>query len=271
MKTRWRKITVVAAAVVLTAVGGFVGWALNAYEAEPSAHATAMADSRVRIDRIGGFLTISPDGPVPETGLLFYPGLRVQPEAYLRKLSDIAYHAHVQVVIGDPPLNIAALSISQADTMRAQHSGPKKWYVGGHSLGGSMACLYASEHPRQLQGVVLLGTYCGSNIAATHLRVLTVSAGNDGVISAASSAQRRHELPASAVKIVIAGMNHGQFGNYGPQRGDQVATIDDGAARVQLSNAVAEFFGSAVPATVLARPLGPQDGAAPGLKGARGK
>ena len=240
-----RRMTRVGAIVVLAlglCAGIFVAWALDASPPEPVAYATAISHPRVVIGSRDGFITIRPAAHEPAVGLLFYPGLRVTPSSYVAKLSTLAVSANVQVAIGRPPLNVAVFSIGQADAMRVALPGVTRWYVGGHSLGGAMACRYASTHLASLEGVVLLGTYCGTDISDSSLRVLSVAAENDGLFPPSKIAAARRELPAGARMVQIPGMNHAQFGNYGEQAGDNAPTIEDARTRLALADAAATFF-----------------------------
>jgi hypothetical protein len=90
--------------------------------------------------------------------------------------------------------------------------------------------------------VVLFGTYCGTDISGSSLRVLTVAGQQDGLFSPAKISAARSELPAGARLEHVSGMNHAQFGNYGEQAGDNAPTIDDTVARQALVRAVSAFF-----------------------------
>jgi hypothetical protein len=105
-----------------------------------------------------------------------------------------------------------------------------------------MACLYASQHRTALEGVVLWGTYCGSDISDSSLRVLSVSGENDGLFPPSEISGAQGELPHGARSVSVPGMNHAQFGNYGPQSGDNRASLDDALARDALVRAATEFF-----------------------------
>jgi hypothetical protein len=228
--------------VVTLLGGGFVAWALDAYRADPLAQARALHDPRVVISELDGFLVIRPTAAPSTIGLLFYPGLRIEPKAYLSKLAKLSARARVNIVIGRPRLNIAAFSLDQADEMRRQLTGIERWYVGGHSLGGAAACYYASKHRQDLEGIVLFGTYCGSDISKSQLRILTIAADRDGIMPPQTIGQHASELPADAQIVRVAGMVHSQFGNYGPQSGDGQPSIEDGPASEAISEAAKAFF-----------------------------
>ena len=239
---RLRAVLLSIVLVIVVAVVAFALWAHDARGPEPAVYAAALADRSVEIEDRGGFITIRPSSSQPATGLLFYPGLRVAPEAYVAKLAAIATGANIQIAIGRPVLNIAAFSINQADAMRGALPGVTRWFVGGHSLGGATACFYASKNAGRLEGVVLLGTYCGSDISKTQLRVLDVTGENDGVIPSAKILDHRGELPKDAIIARIPGMNHGQLGNYGKQSGDHAASITDDDAKHMLVETMKAFF-----------------------------
>ena len=246
MKAKWRaslRWTVVA----LLGLGvAFYAWTQDTYAVDPIAYASALADRRVRIEERRGYIVIEPAVGEARRALLFYPGLRVEPRSYVPKLAEVAVATQTEIVVGRPRLNVAAFSISQADDMRNVLSRPAQTqvYVGGHSLGGAMACLFAQGHAAELAGVVLLGTYCGSDIANSQLRVLSLIAENDMIMPAETIEQHRAELPFDALVVRVAGMRHSQFGNYGGQRGEDPADIDDGRARDAIVSAMNDFFTS---------------------------
>jgi hypothetical protein len=220
----------------------FVVWALDTSQPESKAYTEAISNLAIIIDSHDGFITIRPAGKKPEVGLLFYPGARIEPSAYVAKLAAIAEAANIQIAIGSPLLNLAFLSINQADDMRTALPGVTRWFVGGHSLGGSMACVYASSHSDTLEGVVLFGTYCGTDISNSSLRVLSINGERDGVFPPAIISERKEELPSNAHMVLVPGMNHAQIGNYGPQSGDNEPTISEAEAREALVDTVKAFF-----------------------------
>jgi Alpha/beta hydrolase family len=239
---RFRTVLIIFLSLTVVAAIAFVVWARSVHGPEPIAYESAMANPSIVIERRNGFITIRPRSTHPTVGLLFYPGARVAPEAYISKLAAISIAANIQIAIGRPRLNLAVFSIGQADEMRGTLSGVTRWYVGGHSLGGAMACLYASRHAARLEGVVLLGTYCGSDISKTKLRVLSVTGGSDGVFPPSKISRARGELPSGARAVQVPGMNHAEFGNYGPQPGDNAASISDAVARDKLSEEAKSFY-----------------------------
>jgi poly(3-hydroxybutyrate) depolymerase len=98
------------------------------------------------------------------------------------------------------------------------------WYIGGHSLGGAMAANYAANHEKLLSGVVLLAAYSTKKLSDS-LAVISVYGSEDHVLNMKKLKEGDAYLPDTAVKYVIDGGNHAQFGNYGEQDGDGKALI----------------------------------------------
>ena len=175
-------------------------------------------------------------------GFVLYPGARVAPESYVPTAAAIAAERDVVVVIPHVPLNLAILATDRADRAIATYPGIDRWYVGGHSLGGVAACRYAADDSDRVAGLVLFASYCDRDLSTAELPVLSVLATHDGVIDAEAERQARTLLPADATLVEIEGMNHAQFGAYGPQRGDDPAGIDDRTARTHLAEAVVDWL-----------------------------
>ena len=79
-------------------------------------------------------------------GFIFYPGGKVEYTAY----------APLMCVLLKMPLNLAVLDVNAADSVFDMFPEISSWYIGGHSLGGSMAASYALENTDKLEGLVLL-------------------------------------------------------------------------------------------------------------------
>lgn len=146
----------------------------------------------------------------------------------------------VVVVVPEMPLNLTVLDVDAADDAVAANPDVGRWYVGGHSLGGAMACEYAADE--EAEGLVLLASYCASDLSETELRALSVLGSADGVIDDEREREARTNLPPDTAIVEIEGMNHTQFGDYGPQRGDGEPRISDREARERVANVLLDWF-----------------------------
>lgn len=150
---------------------------------------------------------------------MFYPGARVHRDAYIATWAQIVAATDTLVLIPRMPLNLAVFGQNQAASLMAAYPDIDTWWVGGHSLGGAMAASFAGDQP------------------PGDLTVLSVSGSRDGLSTPTDIVERRPLLPDDAIMVEVEGMNHAQFGRYGPQRGDLPATINDDEATSRLLEA----------------------------------
>jgi pimeloyl-ACP methyl ester carboxylesterase len=130
-------------------------------------------------------------------------------------------------VVPKMPLSLAFFDINAADKAHAEFPKIKTWAVGGHSLGGVAAALYAKSNPFVARGLVLSASYPagGADFSQSGLAVASITGTLDGVVNKQALADSYPKLPADADLTPILGGNHAQFGSYGPQPGDNPATI----------------------------------------------
>jgi pimeloyl-ACP methyl ester carboxylesterase len=191
------------------------------------------------------FLPESESG-VPSTGLVFYPGGRVDARSYAPFARALAAEGHA-VVIVEVPLSLAVLEVGAADDVIAspQLAAVTRWAVGGHSLGGAMAAQYLADtrHP-EVEGLLLLAAYppSGADLSGSGASVTDVTASLDSVLDRENWVAGRALLPENAYRVSISGGNHAGFGDYGPQPGDAVATCTPEEQLLQMVRAADELL-----------------------------
>ena len=79
------------------------------------------------------------------------------------------------------PLNLAVLNENAADAVIAAYPDITRWYLCGHSMGGSAAVNYSWKHPDQLNGLILLASRIKRDFSQSDLPVLLVSATEDEI------------------------------------------------------------------------------------------
>ena len=192
------------------------------YHGTQESIAAVSDDPDVTIDRVDGSYVLQPADTAPTAGVVFYPGGRVDPDAYVGSLAPLAREANVTVVVPAMPLHLAVVDYGLAEigvgghaanTAMASQPGVDEWYVGGHSLGGAMACRYAAADD-EVEGLLLYASYCDVDIADGDLAVVSVTGSADEVLDRQAYARSRENLPASARVAELAGINHTQFGSY---------------------------------------------------------
>lgn len=173
-------------------------------------------------------------------GLVFFAGARVDPAAYADKLSGVAASG-VTVVIARPTLGFAILETRPLVTWQGLAPGIERWAVGGHSLGGVRACMYAASE--DVSALVLFGSYCSVDVARSGLPVLSLAGGNDRLSTPAEIADAAPLLPRDTRFATLPGVAHAQFGDYGIQSGDGPHEADDAEVRAAITEAVLALLG----------------------------
>ena len=243
-----RRLAIAGGAVVLLlalVVAG--GAAYFAAGQGPNADAVAAveADPNVTVERTA-LGTAVRDGPVTGStvGLVYYPGARVAHESYVPTAADVvaASDRVALVVVAEMPLNLAVIAPDRADRVRERYPEVDVWAVGGHSLGGAMACRHAAENAAAYEALVLHAAYCDRDVSDSGLDVLSVLGAADGVIDAERERASRSNLPPDARVVVLDGVNHAGFGAYGRQRGDDPASLSPDASREAVGNATGTWL-----------------------------
>ena len=235
----------VAVLLVALVVAGAAAYFAAGMGPDADAVAAVEADPNVSVDRtpVG---TAVRDGPVTAStvGLVYYPGGRVSHESYVPTAAEIvsASDRVALVVVVEMPLNLAVLAPARAERVRERYPEVGAWAVGGHSLGGAMACRHAGGNAEAYDGLVLHAAYCDRDVSETGLDVLSVLGGADGVIDVERERASRSNLPADARIVTLDGVNHAGFGAYGPQRGDDPASLSPDASREAVGNATGRWL-----------------------------
>ena len=238
-KRRRVRLLILAALLIALAVGAWI-YLTTYYHADAAALET-LGTGTVEVRRTDDRIDFIPADPV--AGLIFYPGGKVEFTAYA-PLMEACAERGVLCVLLRMPANLAVFDQNAADGVAADYPGVSRWYVGGHSLGGSVAAIYAAGHADDLAGVVLLAAFSTSDLSETDLQVLSVYGSEDGVMSAGQYASARPNLPDDTTELVIQGGCHAYFGSYGAQSGDGTPTITRDEQIRQTADAVAALAGA---------------------------
>ena len=192
------------------------------------------------------WLIFKPEGIETNTGFIFYPGARVQSEAYALLAYDIAELGY-KVVIVSMPLNLAIFGVNEAARVMNECNEITDWVIGGHSLGGAMAARYAYHNIQKLSGLILLASYPAQNndLSDKEINVLSIYSSNDGITSLDKINDSRDNLPDDTGWVEINGGNHSQFGWYGFQRGDNKAQISREKQQSIIVNSIKKFMSRA--------------------------
>ncbi len=175
-----------------------------------------------------GAITFSPTGHAPTDGFVYLPGGTVDPRAYAVAARQIAAAGYFVALIPFPG-GIAIADPFRPNATIARHPEIEHWAIGGHSLGGVTASLYADADP--LGVIEALAIFAGYPPATSdlsddpNLRVYSLLGTEDANMDMAEWTEAKNRLPANTYYGIIQGANHEQFGHYTGQASDGAPLI----------------------------------------------
>ena len=216
-------ISIVAAlAIIFGACAIYLG---DYYRADEGAVAVFAPEENVTVSTIdGGNIVFEPQNAT--VGFIFYPGGKVEANAYQPLMAELARKG-VLCVLAEMPFNLAIFDINAAEGIQEQYPEIEEWYIGGHSLGGTMAASYLADHVDKYEGLILLGSYSTADLSDTDLNVLSIYGSEDKVLNREKYDENKSNLPDDFCEVVIDGGCHAYFGMYGAQDGDGTPTISN--------------------------------------------
>ncbi len=239
---------VVLAVVVVVLVVVFLG---TPFEGPDEGIERIEADEAVTLSETSDGYVLSPADGDPAAGLVFYSGARVSPSAYVESLAPVAGEANVAVFVPRQSLTLAVVDYGIARTglrsdpataVMDRYPEVENWYVGGHSLGGAMACRYANIESDSVDGLILYGSYCDRDISERDLSVLSVAGADDTVLNWEAYERGLDRLPPGSTVVTVSDFNHTQFGSYSGQRGDTPTGTSYESAHSRLNEITVSWF-----------------------------
>lgn len=220
------KKTLISVAAVIVALVVICTAYLTSYSKANITSSAFMAinygENYIRPHRLENQIVLAPEEA--KAGLIFYPGGKVEADAYIPLMMACAQQ-DIFCVIAEMPFYLAVFDKDAAGNIINEYPEIESWYIAGHSLGGSMAASYAAENADSLDGIILLGAYSTADLSDTELEALSIYGSVDGVMNKKNYNKYKTNLPENYSEYVIEGGNHAFYGVYGTQRGDGKATV----------------------------------------------
>ena len=238
---RKRKIFIIATSIVLVLAIVVVACAIylgSYYKADEKAIDAFMPQGITWEEESNGNIVFEPEGATK--GFIFYPGGKVEHRAHIPLMQACAKKGILCVIV-EMPFNLAVFEVNAADGIQKEYPQIKEWYIGGHSLGGSMAASYLEKHAKEYEGLILLGSYSTSNLSNMDLKVLSVYGSEDRVLNRKKYDENKSNLPKNFTESVIEGGCHAYFGMYGAQDGDGTPTITNEEQIYRTAELIAEL------------------------------
>lgn len=217
-------------------------------------------NSLVETKETAHYIQLMPkNGNLARTGIVFYPGGLVDAHAYIQPLQDLVAEGYPVLIIKVTG-NLAIFDIGKAAQFRGQLP-VERWVIGGHSLGGVIASYDVRDEPLAYAGLFIWASFSGeaADLSNWEGAVLSLSGENDGLTLAVDIEENKAYLPTPVVVQDIAnfpttgtggstiyheiqGGNHAQFGSYGEQSGDGVASISKQQQHDQITAFMRSFL-----------------------------
>jgi hypothetical protein len=234
-------IIILASIIILGFLGLLVWSKTGTYPARAVALSALKATDGVTV-RQEKYIVFTPAGET-ETGLIFYPGGLVEPAAYAPILHKIAENG-VLVVVPPMPFNLAIFNTGAANSVIKEYPFISRWILAGHSLGGAAAAIFAENNPGKIDAVAFWDSYPpnSANLIDNKLSILSIFGTTNDFPNTENFNDKRYLLPKDAVYAAIEGASHAQFGDYGPQKGDVVATISLAEQHEKVAKIMLDFI-----------------------------
>ncbi len=187
------------------------------------------------------FITFTPTNNKSTTGIIIYPGGKVEAESYSVIASKLASNGYTTIIV-KMPFNLAFFDSNKADDIIAAHPEIKTWVIGGHSLGGVFASDYAVNHQDKIKGVIYLAAYPSADASNATFKALSIRGSLDALTTSQDIDKNKNKFPANTTFVTINGGNHYNYGNYGVQSGDNNSTITREQQQDETVNAILEFL-----------------------------
>ena len=222
----WWKILLAIVLVLAVVVGAGVIWASDTNPVEQPALDALVSGDDMMVTT-GDWIVFEPQTATPDTGLIFYPGGRVDARAYAAHVRGIAEQAQALAVIVPMPLNLAVLGIDSALEVQAAYPQIDTWFIGGHSLGAVMSASFVYNNPGAVDGLLLWAGYPArsTSLADRDLPVQLLFGEFDERATPGNVDTYKPYLPPDTQYVMVQGGNHAGFGWYGAQSRDGERTI----------------------------------------------
>jgi pimeloyl-ACP methyl ester carboxylesterase len=142
------------------------------------------------------------------------------------------------------PLNLAILNTGAANAVIDEYPYINTWILAGHSLGGASATIFAENNPTRVDAIALWDSYPANSadLSDNTIPVISIFGTTNDFPNTENFNDKKYLLPASTIFVGIEGANHAQFGDYGPQKGDVVASISLSEQHEEVAEIMLDFI-----------------------------
>ena len=219
-----RGLILIILGLLIVGVISFSYYVSDYYHADNIALGALYSTENYTVMNTDDSITFTPTANNSSTGVILYPGAKVQAESYSVLASELAKNGYTTIIV-KMPFNLAFFGVNRADKVISQHGEIDTWVIGGHSLGGVFASDYAVNNQNKIKGVIYLAAYPSKNASNASFEALSIRGSLDGLTTSEDISKNLNKYPENTTFVTIDGGNHYNFGDYGEQAGDNNSTI----------------------------------------------
>ena len=197
MKSKINKFITITLLILTILAGIFLLYVSDYYHSDNTLIEEYVSGSPVNKTTLydGALMYKSEDSNV---GFIFYPGGKVEFTAYEPLMYELASKG-ITCILLEMPFNLAVLDMNAADKVIDLLPEIENWYIGGHSLGGSMAASFTANNIDKCDGLVLLGSYSTSDLSSSNVKVLSIYGSEDKIMNKSKYDQYKTNLPDGTI------------------------------------------------------------------------
>lgn len=224
IKSKKKLIPLIIGVILLIAIASFAIYVSDYYQADNKALTGLKSTESYNVVDNSDSITFTPTENKSSTGVIIYPGAKVEAGSYAVIASQLAKNGYTTIIV-KMPFNLAIFGVNKADMIIASHNEITSWVIAGHSLGGVFASDYALNHQDKIKGIIYLAAYPSSNASNASFKSLSIRGSLDNLTTSKDISENLDKFPATTTFITITGGNHYNLGDYGVQQGDNNSTI----------------------------------------------
>ena len=193
-------------------------------------------------------LAYTPSAFSYKCALVYVPCALVEHAAYAPLCHAIARQSGCAVVLVQVPFRLAGMITASRRVSAAIRAlpGVRRWFIGGHSMGGNFAASWLKANQGTMQGIIFHGAFSTAVSGESSLRYLSVQAEHDGLFPHTKAESAFSKLPPGSLsRVLVRGGNHAGFGHYGPQifpKADGERTISLEKQQALVADATASWL-----------------------------
>lgn len=219
----------------------FTGWLIYSYQSHGVNKTLLHSNQNIKVEDADSYYQFIPQKEYRKV-FIFYPGAMVDPKAYVPLCREIAEN-QIKVYLIKMPFRLASKGYNKPKELGLFQDKSKAYILAGHSQGAKMAAQFVYENLGTIHKLILIGTSHPRDISLTGctIPVLKIYGSNDGVSDSNTIMNNKAKLPETTRFVCINGANHSQFGYYGFQFGDNLATISREQQQKETIEEIIEF------------------------------